>query len=173
MATVDSTIGDVRRIAADLRPSALDELGLPDAIDWQVQQFHARTGIASRCECTLESVTLTKEQSTAVFRILQEALTNILRHASASHVEVWAGIESGVFTLRVRDNGRGITDEERQALRSLGILGMRERATYVGATFDIAGAPGQGTTITVEVPLRTGAPPGEPRERNLLTAEEE
>jgi signal transduction histidine kinase len=151
---IDAMIGRVRRIAADLRPSVLDDLGLPDAIEWQVQQFQARTGIASRCECTPEPVPLTKEQSIQVFRILQEALTNILRHASASRVDVWAGVEAGVFTLRVRDNGRGISDEERSAVRSLGILGMRERAALVGATFDITGLPGQGTTITVRVPLR-------------------
>jgi signal transduction histidine kinase len=153
-AIIDAMIGRVRRIAADLRPSVLDDLGLPDAIEWQVQQFQARTGIASRCECTPEPVPLTKEQSIQVFRILQEALTNILRHASASRVDVWAGVEAGVFTLRVRDNGRGISDEERSAVRSLGILGMRERAALVGATFDITGLPGQGTTITVRVPLR-------------------
>jgi signal transduction histidine kinase len=152
-AIADSTIGRVRRIAADLRPSVLDDLGLPDAIEWQLQQFQARTGIATRCECTVGPVTMTNEQSTAVFRILQEAFTNILRHSGATRVDVWVGVESGVFTLRVRDNGRGISDEERSAVRSLGILGMGERATLVGATFDIIGVPGQGTTITVRVPL--------------------
>jgi signal transduction histidine kinase len=150
---IDSTIGSVRRIAADLRPSVLDDLGLPDAIEWQLQQFQARTGIASRFERAAEPVALTKMHSTELFRILQEALTNILRHAGASRVDVWAGVESGVFTLRIKDNGRGITDEERSAVRSLGILGMRERAILVGATFDITGAPGQGTTITIRVPL--------------------
>jgi signal transduction histidine kinase len=156
-AIVDSTIGSVRRIAADLRPSVLDDLGLPDAIEWQVQQFQARTGIATRFESTAEQVALTTDQATAVFRILQEALTNILRHAGASRVDVWSGVESGVFTLRVRDNGRGITDEEQSAVSSIGILGMRERATRVGATFGIAGGPRQGTTITVHVPLHAVA----------------
>ena len=160
-AITDSTIGRVRRIAADLRPSVLDDLGLPDAIEWQLQHFQARTGIATRCECAVGPVTMTNEQSTAVFRILQEAFTNILRHSGATRVDVWVGVESGVFTLRVRDNGRGISDEERSALRSLGILGMGERATLVGATFDIIGVPGQGTTITVRVPLR--AAPSEAR----------
>jgi signal transduction histidine kinase len=152
-AITDSTIGRVRRIAADLRPSVLDDLGLPDAIEWQLQHFQARTGIATRCECAVGPVTMMNEQSTAVFRILQEAFTNILRHSGATRVDVWVGVESGIFTLRVRDNGRGISDEERSAVRSLGILGMGERATLVGATFDIIGVPGQGTTITVRVPL--------------------
>lgn len=160
-AIADSTIGRVRRIAADLRPSVLDDLGLPDAIEWQLQQFQARTGIATRCECAVGPVTMTNEQSTAVFRILQEAFTNILRHSGATRVDVWVGVESGVFTLRVRDNGRGISDEERSAVRSLGILGMGERATLVGATFDVIGVPGQGTTITVRVSLR--AAPNEAR----------
>jgi signal transduction histidine kinase len=92
-----------------------------------------------------------------LFRILQEALTNVLRHAGASRVDVRAWAESGGYTLRVRDNGRGITAEERLAVRSLGILGMRERAALVGATFDITSAPGQGTTITVRVPLGPAA----------------
>jgi signal transduction histidine kinase len=162
---VDSTIGRVRRIASDLRPSVLDDLGLPDAIEWQVQQFQARTGIDSHFESTAETVALTTLQSTEVFRILQEALTNILRHAGASRVDVWAGVESGAFVLRVHDNGRGITEEEQSGVRSLGILGMRERASLGGATFDVTGRLGQGTTITVRVPLGTDTPEGAYEER--------
>jgi signal transduction histidine kinase len=154
---IDSMIGRVRRIAADLRPSVLDNLGLAAAIEWQVQEFQARTGIPSRWSGVAGPVALTKDQSTEVFRILQEALTNILRHAGASRVDVSATVESGVFTLRVQDNGRGITDEERSAVRSLGILGMRERAALIGATLDIIGAPGQGTTLIVHVPLPAAA----------------
>jgi signal transduction histidine kinase len=150
---IDSMIGRVRRIAADLRPSVLDNLGLADAIEWQVQEFQARTGIPSRWSGVAGPVALTKEQSTEVFRILQEALTNILRHAGASRVDVSATLESEVFTLRVQDNGRGITGEERSAVRSLGILGMRERTALIGATLDIIGAPGQGTTLVVHVPV--------------------
>jgi signal transduction histidine kinase len=157
MMTIDSMIGRVRRIAADLRPSVLDNLGLAAAIEWQVQEFQARTGIPSRWSGVAGPVALTKDQSTEVFRILQEALTNILRHAGASRVDVSATVESGVFTLRVQDNGRGITDEERSAVRSLGILGMRERAALIGATLDIIGAPGQGTTLIVHVPLPAAA----------------
>jgi signal transduction histidine kinase len=153
MAIVDATIGGVRRIATDLRPGVLDDLGIADAIEWQVHQFQARTGIATRLEGPAEPVELTTDQATAVFRILQEALTNILRHSGASRVDVWAEVESGVFTLRVSDNGRGTTGEEPSAVRPIGILGMRERAARVGGTFDIVGSQGQGTTIIVRVPL--------------------
>jgi signal transduction histidine kinase len=154
-AILEAMISRVRRIAADLRPSVLDDLGLPDAIEWQLREFQARTGIASRSRGPAEPVALTNQQSTELFRILQEALTNVARHAGASRVDVWAGVESGVFTLRVQDDGRGITGEEQSGARSLGILGMRERAALIDATFDITGAPGHGTTITVRVPLRS------------------
>jgi signal transduction histidine kinase len=150
---IDSTISGVRRIAADLRPSVLDDLGLLDAIEWQTQQFQARTGITCQYEHAPEDIALTKEQSTVVFRILQEALTNILRHAEASKVDVRVGIEAGAFVLRVRDNGRGITDEEKSAPRALGIVGMRERAALIDATFEITAAPGLGTEVAVHVPL--------------------
>jgi len=155
--TIDSTIGRVRRIAADLRPSVLDNLGLADAIEWQVQEFQARTGIASRWSGVSGAMPLTKDQSTELFRILQEALTNILRHAGATRVDVSATVESGVFTLRVQDDGRGITDEERSAVSSLGILGMHERAALIGATLEIIGAPGQGTALIVHVPRSAAA----------------
>jgi signal transduction histidine kinase len=153
---VDSTIGAVRRIAADLRPSVLDDFGLLDAIEWQTQQFQAQTGMNCRYERAMEDVAFTKEQSTAIFRILQEALTNIRRHAGASKVDVRVGIEAGVFVLRVSDNSRGITDEERSAPRSLGIVGMRERAVLIGAAFEVTRTPGQGTVVRLRMPL--GAP---------------
>jgi signal transduction histidine kinase len=150
---VDSTIGAVRRIAADLRPSVLDDLGLADTIEWQTQQFQAQTGVTCRFERGMDDVALTNEQSTAIFRILQEALTNIRRHAGASKVDVRAGIEAGAFILRVSDNGRGIRDEERSAPRSLGLVGMRERAALIDATFEIIGTPAHGTVVTVRMPL--------------------
>jgi signal transduction histidine kinase len=150
---VDSTIGAVRRIAADLRPGVLDDLGLPDAIEWQIQQFQGQTGVTCQYERAMEDVVLTKEQSTTIFRIIQEALTNIRRHASASQVVVRAGIEGDALVLRVSDNGRGITDEERSARRSLGIVGMRERAALIDATFEVIGIPAQGTVVTVRMPL--------------------
>jgi two-component system sensor histidine kinase UhpB len=150
---VDSTIGVVRRIAADLRPRILDDFGLLDAIEWLTDQFQAQTGVTCRYERPPADVALTKEQSTAIFRILQQALTNIRRHAGASEVDVRVGIEGQAFVLRVSDNGRGITDEERLAPRSLGIVGMQERAALIDARFEVSGAPGRGTVVMVRMPL--------------------
>ena len=148
----DSTIGAVRRIASELRPSVLDDLGPVEAIEWQAQQFEARTGIVCRCDCRPDDVGLSREQSTAVFRIFQEALTNILRHAQASRVEIGMREEGGEFVLTIGDDGRGITEEEKLGAHSLGLLGMRERAHLVGGEIEVAGAEGEGTTVTVRRP---------------------
>jgi len=147
----DATINTVRRIASELRPSVLDELGLMEAIEWQAQQFQARTGVV--CECGLYSgdLRLNSDQSTMVFRILQEALTNVLRHAKADRVEIAVKEDANGFVLTIRDNGRGITEEEKTGTRSLGLLGMRERAQAVGGSIDIVAASGQGTAITVRI----------------------
>jgi signal transduction histidine kinase len=148
----------VRRVASDLRPSILDDLGLLEAIEWQTQQFQARTGIACRCNCSYPSIPLGDQQSTAVFRIVQEALTNILRHAQATHVEVAMKEQEGEFVLTVTDNGRGITPDEVLSRDSIGLLGMRERAHLLGGQVDIAGQPGLGTTLRVRVPLAAAEP---------------
>ena len=149
----DTTINVVRRIASELRPSILDDLGLMEAIEWQTQQFQARTGIECRCKCSLQSIALSDQQSTALFRIVQEALTNILRHAQATRVAVAMSEEDGVIVLTVTDNGRGITEAEKLGRDSLGLLGMQERAHLIGGSVDIAGLPGIGTTLQVRVPV--------------------
>ena len=128
MGLTDTTINVVRRIASELRPSILDDLGLVEAIEWQTQQFQARTGIQCCCECSMQSIPLGDQQSTAVFRIVQEALTNILRHAQATRVGVAMREEDGALVLTVTDNGRGITEAEKLSRESLGLLGMQERA---------------------------------------------
>jgi PAS domain S-box-containing protein len=148
----ETTIRAVRRISSELRPYILDDLGLAEAIEWQAQQFHARTGITCNCDCSLESISLNHEQSTVVFRILQEALTNILRHAQATRVDIAMKEEPGVFVLRISDNGRGITEDDKSRLQSLGLLGMQERAHLIGAEIDITGLEGQGTVVTLRVP---------------------
>ena len=153
----DTTINVVRRIASELRPSILDDLGLVEAIEWQTQQFQARTGIECRCECSLQSIPLDEQPSTAVFRIVQEALTNILRHAHATRVIVAMKEENGILVLKVSDNGRGITPAEMSNKKSLGLLGMRERAHLIGGHVDIVGLKGGGTTLHVRVPLAGGA----------------
>jgi PAS domain S-box-containing protein len=159
----ETTISAVRRISSELRPSVLDDLGLADAIEWQAREFQARTGIICHCECSVENVYLNQEQSTAVFRIFQEALTNILRHAQATRVDIAIKEEAGEFVLTISDNGRGITEDDKSRLQSLGLLGMRERAHLIGGEIDITGIEGQGTVVTVRVPnskrvMRTGPP---------------
>ncbi|HLR06956.1 MAG TPA: sensor histidine kinase, partial [Pyrinomonadaceae bacterium] len=159
----ETTISAVRRISSELRPSVLDDLGLAAAIEWQAQQFQARTGIICHCDYSLEDVDLDQEQSTAIFRIFQEALTNILRHAQATRVEIVMKEEAGEFVLTVSDNGRGITEDDKSRLQSLGLLGMRERADLIGAEIDVAGVEAQGTVVTVRVPktpnvIRDGLP---------------
>jgi signal transduction histidine kinase len=155
---VDIGAAMVRRLATKLRPPALDHLGLAEAIRWEAATFQARSGLrchvrARENETTL--TTLTAGQQTALFRIFQEALTNIVRHADASAVRVRLTEGRGSFELRITDNGRGITPAEIAAAGSIGLLGMRERAMQAGATLAIAGFPGKGTLVTVRVPLQS------------------
>lgn len=149
----ETTVDSVRRLVSELRPMALDELGLPEAIEWQARQFETRTGIAVSYECSLENVGLNTEQSTAVFRILQEALTNILRHAQATKVAIVVKREAGEVLLTIEDNGRGITESEKLDVHSLGLLGMRERAHLIGAEIEVSGKEGKGTLVALRVPL--------------------
>lgn len=159
---VEIGVAMVKRIATKLRPPALDHLGLAEAIRWEAATFRARSGLRCHVVAEKDETTLTAEQQTALFRIFQEALTNVVRHAQASAVRVHLSQERRVFELRVRDNGRGITQAEIAATGSIGLLGMRERAMQAGATLHIAGFPGKGTIVTVSVPLasRTKQPGG-------------
>jgi PAS domain S-box-containing protein len=144
-------IQSVRRISTELRPGILD-LGLAAAVEWQVQDFQARTGI----QCTLRLLAqevFAPDVSTAMFRILQETLTNIGRHAEASRVEVVKQKQRDRLVLRIRDNGRGFDPEDPSLSKSLGLLGMRERAAILGGGVNVSSAPGKGTTITAWVPL--------------------
>jgi signal transduction histidine kinase len=154
MQLTDTTINTVRRIGSELRPIALDDLGLDEAIEWQARQFQERTGIVVQCDCSLENLDLSREQSTATFRIFQEALTNILRHAQATRVDVTMAEEAGAFVLMISDNGRGITEDEKAGQRTLGLLGMRERAHLIGGEIEISGVEGEGTAVSVR--LRAG-----------------
>ena len=154
MRLTDTTVHTLRRIASELRPVALDELGLVEAIKWQAQQFQDRTGIFVECDCQLEDLALNREVSTGIFRIFQETLTNILRHAKAGRVEVMMKQEADEFILMISDNGKGITDDEKSGTQSLGLLGMRERAHLLGGEINFEGAQGQGTVVTVRVPIQ-------------------
>lgn len=151
----DVTINTTKRIAAELRPSILDDLGLAEALEWQAAQFQERTGIVCRCDCMMDGFAFDREQATAIFRIFQEALTNVMRHANATAVDVVCGEENGEFVLIISDNGRGITENEKLGTRSLGILGMRERAHLIGAELEINGVEGKRTVVTVRLPIAT------------------
>jgi signal transduction histidine kinase len=150
---IDATIHTVRRIATELRPGVLDSLGLAAAIEWQGADFQERTGI--QCEVKIDVMEPIHERdfSTACFRIFQETLTNIIRHAHATRVKVHLEQEDRELILTVRDNGRGITEGEVVHARSIGLIGMQERAAQVGGTVFFFGLPERGTTVTMRVPL--------------------
>lgn len=150
---LDTLIKNVRRIATELRPGMLDDLGLAASIEWQARDFGKRTGIMCAVSVPSEDLPLTRAQSVALFRIFQEALTNVARHANARHVKVRLTNMPDVVNLQIHDDGRGIQTQEISGLHSLGLLGMRERATRLGGTFNIRGAPGSGTIVTVSIPI--------------------
>jgi PAS domain S-box-containing protein len=150
---IDIALQTVKRLCTELRPPTLDHLGLPSAIQWEARAFQARTGIRCHVRARDEATALTRGQQTMLFRIFQEALTNVVRHARASAVEVTLAERSGTFALRIRDNGVGISERQARDPRSIGLLGMRERAAFIGGSFDIAGRRGKGTAVSVKVPL--------------------
>ncbi len=152
-ALVDATIQSVRRIATDLRPIVLDQLGLIPAIEWQTQEFQSRTGIQCRLDIYLRSASLSHAASTAMFRIFQEILTNVARHAKASVVHITLQERTGNLVLEVRDNGRGVTESELADPQSLGLVGMRERALLLGGETTFRGNAETGTTVRVSIPL--------------------
>ncbi|MCU7496213.1 MAG: PAS domain S-box protein [Ignavibacteria bacterium] len=150
---INETIKSVRKISSELRPGVLDYLGIAAAIEWQAQEFQHRTGITCRIISMPKELELDQNFSTALFRIFQETLTNIARHASASLIEIRLMHEAGNITLVIKDNGRGITEEEILNTKSFGLLGMRERAYLLGGEFTIKGKQGMGTTVTVTIPV--------------------
>lgn len=150
---VDSTIQSVREIAATLRPGVLDQLGLEAAVEWQAREFRHRTGIACTTSISPDHIGVEGQRSTALFRILQEVLTNVARHAHASAVDIRLEETSEHVIMQVRDNGRGITAAEQSGPKAFGLLGMRLRTQQQGGAFDIHGTPGIGTTITVRMPV--------------------
>ncbi|MBE7550263.1 MAG: sensor histidine kinase [Anaerolineales bacterium] len=153
---IDTTVQIVRRISTELRPGILD-LGLVATIEWQLQEFQTRTGIKSKLISSLEETTLDDDGSTVVFRIFQEILTNVVRHAGATQVEVTLEETAAFLTLQVADNGRGMTASEIDSPRSIGLLGMQERARLRAGEVQFHGAPGQGTTVTVRLPLEAAS----------------
>ena len=152
-AIIEGTIGRVRTLATELRPAVLDDLGLLAAIEWETQQFARRTGIACTLELPATLPPLDADRSTDLFRILQEALTNVVRHAAAHHVDVQVRETAAELVLGVSDDGRGIATAEAMNPRSLGLLGMRERALLWNGTVDVRARPQGGTSVIVQLPL--------------------
>ena len=154
-AHIDSTIQTVRRISAELRPGVLDHLGLGAALEWQANEFQNRTGIKCDVRTHLREASLDQDLSTTLFRIFQETLTNVIRHAGATRVKVELAQKESRITLEVKDNGRGIERNQISNGKSMGLLGMRERAALLGGIFKIGRlTQGSGTRVCVSIPLR-------------------
>jgi len=155
LALIDDTVKTVRRIATQLRPSILDDLGLVSAIEWQADEFEKRFKIKTAFHSTLGNIAIDKEIATGIFRIFQECLTNVLRHSQATEVKSMLSASNGVLRLLVSDNGIGFNANAIETKKTLGLLGMKERTLIMGGTYDINSKPGEGTTVHIAVPLAT------------------
>lgn len=151
---VDAAIRTVQKIGTQLRPGVLDDLGLVAAIEWQTKAFQTRTGISCRIKTNLQTVDLDRDRATAVFRIFQEILTNVARHAKATRVDILVEEENRQLFLDVEDNGLGISNQEISNPTSLGLLGMRERALLFNGEISISGISGKGTKVGLRIPLK-------------------
>jgi two-component system sensor kinase len=152
--TLDQTVTSVRRIAADLRPLMLDDLGLGDAVSWLVEDFSQRSGVKCQIQIpeheALEGVD--RGVATTVYRALQESLTNIARHAGAGNAWIMLALDDGAIRLEIEDDGRGIAAGDLAKTRSLGLKGMRERVLHLGGSLEVARAPRGGTRLSLQVP---------------------
>src|SRR5262249_9764365 len=142
------------RIASELRPSILDDLGLVAAIEWQVSQFKKRTGIRTEVVSNGDGVTLPGEASGAVFRVVQEALTNVMRHANATKLRITLDRLSHALRIVIVDNGKGMTHSQETDLKSLGVVGMKERISRLGGELNIFSEPGKGTRLDIIIPAQ-------------------
>lgn len=148
----DEAVKSVRRIASDLRPGILDDLGIVASMQWLAGEFSRTTGIPAHFECSFEDLSLDSERSTALFRILQESLTNITRHAQATEARIRFFREKSDLVLEVADNGRGIPEGIQETTNSLGLVGMKERAMLLGGQVSVSGTAGQGTVVRAAIP---------------------
>lgn len=151
---IDKTMQTVRKIATELRPGILDDLGLIAALEWQLDDFQKRTGINYEWISSQKKIRLDEQGATALFRIFQETLTNVFRHADATEVHVRLLRKSNMYILEVEDNGNGITEDKIDDKKSLGLLGMRERALAVGGRINVEGRSGKGTKVIVKIPVK-------------------
>lgn len=148
---IDSTITSVQRISSELRPQILDVMGLCEAISWQAKEYQKRTSLQFDLHC--EHIPLNKELTTDLFRIFQETLTNVVRHAQAERVRVSFHQQDGRLTMEIADNGKGMNPEKIDDSQSLGLIGIRERVLFLGGDVAFLSAPGEGTKVVVNIPL--------------------
>ena len=150
---IDEALQTVKRISSELRPGVLDHLGLVAAIEWQAQELEKRTQIRFEFKSSPKEIALDGGRSTTMFRICQEALTNVVRHANASKVRIILRREPGRVVLRISDNGKGIEEEQASDSEAFGVIAMRERARSWGGDVKINGIPGKGTVVAATIPL--------------------
>ncbi len=150
---IDDTVKTVRRIATQLRPSILDDLGLISAMEWQSEEFEKRFKIKTSFISDTAVVQVESEIATGLFRIFQESLTNVLRHSRATEVKATLSIKEGKLNLSIADNGIGFNAVENESKKTLGLLGMKERTLIMGGTYEINSKPGNGTTVEISVPI--------------------
>jgi signal transduction histidine kinase len=148
---LDEVVMVSKRIAKSLRPAILDQ-GLNAALEWQAHEFEKHAGIPCRFQTNSEDLALDAGQATGVFRVFQEALTNVAKHARAKHVDVQVFATEELVTLEVRDDGVGVAARDLDKPESFGVRGMQERVHHLGGWLDVSGAPGQGTTIMLSIP---------------------
>jgi PAS domain S-box-containing protein len=154
LSLIDLTVKTVRRISSELRPGVLDDLGLIAALEWQSSEFQKRTGVTCSFTANYKGAEPENHIATGIFRVYQEALTNVMRHSGATHVKAFLDRTENVITLTVTDNGRGFDQADALGKKTLGLVGMKERALMLGGELQITGKPGVGTTISLKVPLR-------------------
>ena len=153
LALTDGTIDTVKRVSADLRPSLLDDLGLAAALAWQIAEFRKRTGLVCTTSITDPGEQISEDIRTVLYRICQETITNVSRHAQATRLTVALKEENGYLVLEVSDNGIGISDLQLSDPEAFGILSMRERVRTMDGEITIRGVPGKGTTVVARVPV--------------------
>jgi PAS domain S-box-containing protein len=151
---IDKTVITVRRIATQLRPSILDDLGLVAAMEWQTDEFEKRSEIKAGFTSNVSNVNVRPDVATGIFRIFQESLTNVLRHSKATKVETFLSVDNDTIVLNIKDNGIGFKEEDISNKKTLGLLGMKERVLLIKGTYEINGNTGSGTSVIITVPLR-------------------